>query len=172
MNNFATAKKFLNAKFDCTYLFSSLLLAWIVRNFCTFSGLIWLTINIFQINSDELLKKLKLHWMIEFSRIRSEPLSQRICDSIKKFDFALSKETFQFFVNLALHVLFYLIQLLRQSFHNRLKLFLEEYECPNTKSLYRSRAGNHFYETEYEMWADLGWSWTVFSCFLVQNCFF
>ena len=24
------------------------------------------------------------------------------------------------------------------------------------KSLYRSRAGRHFYETEYEIWADFG----------------
>ena len=111
----------------------------------------------FQINSVGLLKKSKssvrrklLHWMIEFSRIWSEPLTQRICDSIKKFDHALSRETFQFFVHL--------IQLLRQSFHSRFKLFLVKYECPNTKSLYRSRAGDHFYGTEYEMWADLGWS--------------
>ena len=31
---------------------------------------------------------------------------------------------------------------------------LELASCPQPKSLYRSRAGNHFYGKEYEVWAD------------------
>ena len=35
-------------------------------------------------------------------------------------------------------------------------MWFNPYKASQPKSLYRSRAGSHFYGTEYEIWTDFG----------------